>query len=62
MTRQELEAINTVVDQIGAGLDALCDLLSSIEEGKKTQRRKEVLASISSDCASAPKKKAKGRK
>jgi hypothetical protein len=34
MTARELEAINKIVDQIGAALDTLCDMLNSIEEGK----------------------------
>jgi FMN phosphatase YigB (HAD superfamily) len=35
MTRAEIEAFNKIADQIGAGLDALCDLLVSIEEAGK---------------------------
>jgi hypothetical protein len=35
MTARELEAFNKIADQIGAGLDALCDLLVNIEEAGK---------------------------
>ena len=64
MTAKELEAINNVVDRIGAELDALCDLLNAIDEAKKPARRKKVLEAISADCraASSKIKTAKGGK
>ena len=55
MTAKELEAINGVVDRIGAGLDALCDLLNAIEAKGQTKRRKAVLDSLSADCRAAAK-------